>query len=89
MDTAITFEIPINGHVAYGWVRPHVGWHVASDYDHEGYTRTDAPTLTVAQLDSDTFNIAVNLTYLDGKPTESAPAASKRLFETMYRLMFK
>ena len=89
MDTAITFSVPINGHVAYGWVRPNKGWHVASDLFPEGYTRTEPPTLTVAQLDSDAFNVAVDLSFLDGASGESLIADAKKLFDTMYTLVFR
>lgn len=89
MDTAITFSVPINGHVAYGWVRPHKEWHVASDVFSEGYTRTEPPTLTVAQLDSDAFNVAVDLSFLDGASGESLVADAKKLFDTMYTLVFR
>lgn len=89
MDTAIAFSVPINGHVAYGQVRPGKGWHVSSDIFPEGYTRTESPTLTVAQLYRDTFNVAVDLSFLDGASGESLVADAKRLFDTMYTLVFR
>lgn len=89
MDTAITFSVPINGHVAYGWVRPSKGWYVASDVFPEGYTRTEPHTLTVAQLNSDAFNVAVDLSFLDGASGESLVADAKKLFDTMYTLVFR
>lgn len=89
MDTVITFSVPINGHVAYGWVRPGKSWHVASDVFPEGYTRTESPTLTVAQLDSDAFNVAVDLSFLNGAGGKSLTADAKRLFDTMYTLVFR
>lgn len=88
MDIAIAFSVPINGHVAYGWVRPGKGWHVASDLFSEGYTRTEPPTLTVAQLDSDTFNVTVDLSFLDGASGESLAANARKLFDTIYTLVF-
>lgn len=88
MDTVITFNVPINGHVAYGWARPGKGWHVASDLFPEGYTRTEPPTLTVAQLDSDTFNVVVDLSFLDGASGESLTADARRLFDVIYTLVF-
>lgn len=89
MDTAITFSVPINGHVAYGWACPGKGWHVASDLFPEGYTRTEPPILTVAQLNSDTFNVAVDLSFLDGASGESLVADAKKLFDTIYTLVFR
>lgn len=89
MDTAITFSVPINGHVAYGWVHPGKGWHVASDLFSEGYTRTEPHTLTVAQLDRDAFNVAVDLSFLNGASGESLVADARRLFDTMYTLVFR
>lgn len=89
MDTAITFSVPINGHVAYGWVHPGKGWHVASDLFPEGYTRTEPHTLTVAQLDRDAFNVAVDLSFLNGASGESLVADARRLFDTMYTLVFR
>lgn len=89
MDTAITFSVPINGHVAYGWVRPGKGWHVASDVFPEDYTRTEPPTLTVAQLNRDAFNVAVDLSFLDGAGGKSLTADAKKLFDTMYTLVFR